>query len=432
MSQHDWNLANAPGATFRADLNALAESIATKSSGASAPSTTFQFQWWADTNTGLLKIRNAANSAWITVGTLASANLALLALSGGTLTGALITAASASGGAGFRLPHGAAPSSPVNGDLWTTTAALVARINGATHTMLRSGGALGIPASGDLANCTNLPPAGVNGLGALATEDSVGQGQLNTTTGQVFTLNEVTLLTLPGGQYGFYPQIRVDATGSELQQFSLGGISVFSATQFGTTLLTRIALGGEAGGSNTVAVQRYIQASPPYDLGDGEVPLFVFLVVNSSGVIESGYVAEDPPWANNGPTDIRPTVMRNGKAFQLQRPKAVMARLADAGTRDAELARLRQPPVEIEITQALKQADMPIIPHPFQGNDLTGKTVVLLDPVGALVLDLNELQKSGESVGSLIHDGYVAIDNVPLARAAPPGVQTARAVWKRT
>ena len=38
----------------------------------------------------MLKIRNAANNAWITIGTLADVNLGLLAQSGGTLTGALL------------------------------------------------------------------------------------------------------------------------------------------------------------------------------------------------------------------------------------------------------------------------------------------------------------------------------------------------------
>lgn len=51
---------------------------------------------------------------------------------GDTMTGALITSASAAGGAGLRLPHGAAPSIPTNGDAWTTTAGWFARINGAT------------------------------------------------------------------------------------------------------------------------------------------------------------------------------------------------------------------------------------------------------------------------------------------------------------
>lgn len=77
MSQHDMNLANAAGAAFRADLNDALAALVSNSSGATAPATTFSYQLWADTTTGLLKIRNAANSAWITVGTLASTNLGL-------------------------------------------------------------------------------------------------------------------------------------------------------------------------------------------------------------------------------------------------------------------------------------------------------------------------------------------------------------------
>jgi hypothetical protein len=49
-----------------------------------------------------------------------------------TAAGLVLTAASATGGAGLRLPHGAAPTSPTNGDIWTTTAGLYVRINGAT------------------------------------------------------------------------------------------------------------------------------------------------------------------------------------------------------------------------------------------------------------------------------------------------------------
>jgi hypothetical protein len=49
-----------------------------------------------------------------------------------TLNGLLLTLASATGGAGIRLPHGAAPTSPTNGDVWTTTAGMYARINGST------------------------------------------------------------------------------------------------------------------------------------------------------------------------------------------------------------------------------------------------------------------------------------------------------------
>jgi hypothetical protein len=90
MAQHDYIIANQSGAAFRSDLNNGLAAIVSNNSGAAQPSTTYAYQWWADTTAGLLKLRNAANNAWITIGTLADVNLGLLAQSGGTLTGALL------------------------------------------------------------------------------------------------------------------------------------------------------------------------------------------------------------------------------------------------------------------------------------------------------------------------------------------------------
>ncbi len=72
MAQHDMNLANADGATFRADLNSALAAIVSNNSGATAPSTTYAYQWWADTTADRLKQRNAANSAWIEVAVLST------------------------------------------------------------------------------------------------------------------------------------------------------------------------------------------------------------------------------------------------------------------------------------------------------------------------------------------------------------------------
>lgn len=75
MSQHDMNIANSDGATVRADINTALQAIAENHSGATAPSTTFAFQWWADTANDLLKMRNAANSAWISILTMSTAKI---------------------------------------------------------------------------------------------------------------------------------------------------------------------------------------------------------------------------------------------------------------------------------------------------------------------------------------------------------------------
>jgi len=65
MATHDYNLANQSGASFRSDLNDALQAVLTNNSSASAPSTTAAYMLWADTNTGILKIRNSANDAWV-------------------------------------------------------------------------------------------------------------------------------------------------------------------------------------------------------------------------------------------------------------------------------------------------------------------------------------------------------------------------------
>lgn len=65
MAQHDYTIANAAGATVRADINNVLSAIVSQNSGAAAPSPSFAFQWWMDTTNDILKQRNAANSVWI-------------------------------------------------------------------------------------------------------------------------------------------------------------------------------------------------------------------------------------------------------------------------------------------------------------------------------------------------------------------------------
>jgi hypothetical protein len=72
MSQSDYVIDDAQGLEFLADLNAMMQAIVTLNSGASEPGTTYPYQFWADTTNGLLKQRNAANNAWVTVCTLAN------------------------------------------------------------------------------------------------------------------------------------------------------------------------------------------------------------------------------------------------------------------------------------------------------------------------------------------------------------------------
>ena len=93
MAQDSLSVANGTGAAVRAAINAAMQASATNQSGSSAPSTTYPFQFFANTTTSTLQIRNSANNGYINVsgvGKIGDANLGLLPLTGGTISGNLI------------------------------------------------------------------------------------------------------------------------------------------------------------------------------------------------------------------------------------------------------------------------------------------------------------------------------------------------------
>ncbi len=85
MAQHDYTINNQTFPSYRTDHNNSLSAIATNNSGATEPSTTYAYQWWYDTNSNALKIRNADNDAWITIGTFDQATDSV------TLTGTQVT-----------------------------------------------------------------------------------------------------------------------------------------------------------------------------------------------------------------------------------------------------------------------------------------------------------------------------------------------------
>lgn len=273
----------------------------------------------------------------------------------------------------------------------------------------------------------------------------VSQGKLKTATGEVsHNSSSITHKTLPGGSYGFYPQIRM--SGTTLAVYDARILDNSTTFNGWTSYVTKIGL---AAGSGTIyAEQRYVQASPPYDLGDGEIPLFVFAVINGAGEIESIYTAPDPPWANNGPTDpgivwMFPRLGQDGKPdghterkrVRRRRPAKPIAEMT-AVERTVWFTSLRESAWEegpLVLPPEEKNADMGLIPHPFGGNDLTGKSVVLINPVGTMAEEMAMIHITpGESVNELLHEGDLVVDNMEVARATPPGVLAHPVKWKNT
>ena len=89
MSQHDYVIDNANGATVRADLNNVLLAIASTNAGTSEPTTKYAGMLWLDTTNNLIKLRNTANNAWITLAiSMTASNEA--DIDGGTIDGTVI------------------------------------------------------------------------------------------------------------------------------------------------------------------------------------------------------------------------------------------------------------------------------------------------------------------------------------------------------
>lgn len=96
MSQiADYNVANASGAAVRSDINNIFLAVASANSGTSEPSTMYPFMIWVDTTNDLVKLRNGANDAWLTLPYSMTASNTV-DINGGTVDGTTIGSSSAS------------------------------------------------------------------------------------------------------------------------------------------------------------------------------------------------------------------------------------------------------------------------------------------------------------------------------------------------
>lgn len=75
MAQHDQNIADGLSSAVRADMNNALAALFSNSSGATTPTPTAAYQTWVDTSVSpaLWKVRNSANSAWLTLGSVGTA-----------------------------------------------------------------------------------------------------------------------------------------------------------------------------------------------------------------------------------------------------------------------------------------------------------------------------------------------------------------------
>lgn len=292
---------------------------------------------------------------------------------------------------------------------------------------------------------------------AMLGASAVAQAKLKTTTGEVSTTAVHGLLTLAGGEYGFYAQTKQTSPADVHQfavmvsQFDANG-SVIGGQTISSSYTSYIAMGTQDSSRVMYAQQRYVQSSPPwesYRVGEA-IPIFVFgLLDKTTGKIVSTYTAEDPPWGNNGPTITNPLgrlrqlaksrlpgqwdtvksdpVKRAEYISALANLRAFMEDKTNARAIAAELART--------FTQEEKNADMVLISHPFAAFDPAKFAAVVINPMDdAFCAGLHcRHTLIGDSIGEVLHDDYLVIDNSPISElVTPSGVMAVRARWKLT
>ena len=257
MATHDYVIANGTGAAVRSDLNGALAAIVSQNSSATEPSPSYAYQRWADTTAGVMKMRNGANNAWIS----------LYELDGTFLAGDISLSAGAA----------ATPSLFFTGDTNTGIYS-----PGADQLAISTGGTSRLAVSTTAVSSTlavDVP------LGAVGTPSITFTGDLNT---GVFSPGADTLALVTGGTNrvhvtsGGLVGIGTTSPGFPLQIGATGstGIAIDSANSLihgtfgsGGNLSLRAQLVATAGGG-----QIYLGGSTR---GDGDVNAIVFSNANT-------------------------------------------------------------------------------------------------------------------------------------------------------
>jgi hypothetical protein len=163
-------------------------------------------------------IKNSAGNSVATIGPAGTLNT--------SFAGKVNTAATTASAAGINIPHGTGPSSPVDGDFWSTTSGFFGRVNGGT-----------VPLSGSYA------------VGSFTCPGSTGS---NATTGVGFRPRYIELFSINMSTNALYA---VGFGGGVVGSTRSWGLAQTGSTSNSTASVTTNALQAITAGSASVVVQ---------------------------------------------------------------------------------------------------------------------------------------------------------------------------------
>ena len=191
MATHDYSIANGTGSAVRSDLNNALAAIASNNSNATDPSTTFAYQFYADTGDNTLYIRNAANNAYIAVsavGGIGAANLGLAPIASPTFTGT----ADFNSNTALKISDGTTaqrPGSPAVGMFrYNTTTNEFEGYTGSRPAWGSIGGGGGATGTGTDTTFLNFGQTVTGSYSIPASTNSLSAGPITVNTGQTVTI----------------------------------------------------------------------------------------------------------------------------------------------------------------------------------------------------------------------------------------------------
>lgn len=305
------------------------------------------------------------------------------------------------------------------------------------------------------------------GTASLTTSFSSGIGAGTTTTAATLCGAQPGALFNSYNTYG--GQLSVNNNSPSPLAFSAGKVGL-PGGEYG--LYVQTGLNNPGATYTWLFQQRYINASAPYDIGDGEMAGSLYLLVDKQANVLGTYFADAPMWAYNGPTDIMPVYVcpKTGKKYR-EKPAKKQLRLADyiaKGERGVikpretfaerfkriqgqeitpELLKAKEElggnwklqelkvkqalyskatakivDQELEvITHSIKNADMKLCPHPFDVAE--GQSVLMVGTYDPALRDLLRLQEQGEDVTTALYEKLIRFNTDPRRNLkTPPGV----------